>query len=230
MDVESSDDSDSDIVTTHLRNQLEKRYDNPANYYMNKASNNDCSSSIIDGELFNKPSTSKSKSLEFAEDVMLCVAAEEQEEGLADLGVNVYDQTQFENEQIPLCVQTGKSYDSLARCCINETGNSHASSSKIDEHFNKPCTSKSKSLEINKEVIPCVPTEEQDEALMDLGVSVYDQTQFENQVMDQVDKALKAQDEEKRKYQVARNLESIEVDIRYICIFVIVYSFTQGQK
>ena len=77
----------------------------------------------------------------------------------------------------------------------------------------EPSTSKC-NFQVCKEAIASVPEDEQDEGLEGLGVSVYDQTQFENDVMDQVDKAMKAHEEKKRKEEVERELQSVADDIR----------------
>lgn len=74
-------------------------------------------------------------------------------------------------------------------------------------------------FQVIKDSIRCVPSEDQDEELLGLGVSVYDQTQFENEVMDQVDKAMKAQEEKKRKDEVERELKAVADDIRYKILF-----------
>lgn len=79
----------------------------------------------------------------------------------------------------------------------------------------RPSTSKCGNFQVCKDTIPCVPKDEQDEELLGLGVSFYDQTQFENEVMDQVDKAMKAQEEEKRKGEIERELKTVAEDIKY---------------
>lgn len=79
--------------------------------------------------------------------------------------------------------------------------------------LSEPSTSKCNS-HVCKDPIACIPKDEQDEGLEGLGVSMYDQTQFENDVMDQVDKAMKAHEEKKRKEEVEKELQSVADDIR----------------
>ncbi|XP_054718613.1 DNA excision repair protein ERCC-6-like [Uloborus diversus] len=78
-----------------------------------------------------------------------------------------------------------------------------------------PSSSKANNFEVCTESIPCVPVDDQNNELFDLDVTVYDQTQFESEVMSQVDKAMKAQEEQRRKEEVERELKSVLEDIRF---------------
>ncbi|KFM67943.1 DNA excision repair protein ERCC-6, partial [Stegodyphus mimosarum] len=84
------------------------------------------------------------------------------------------------------------------------------SSSKTDVNLQ----SSGKADKISKEDISLISKEQEDE-LLGLGVSVYDQTEFENEVIGKVDKALKAQEEQKRKTDLQRELKTVAEDIRY---------------
>lgn len=101
--------------------------------------------------------------------------------------------------------------DSSTSNVENELGECSYSSND----FSKPSTSKTSSFQVCQDTIPCVPNSEQEDGLLGLGVSVYDQNQFESEVMDQVDKAMKEHDEKKRKEEVQRELKTVAEDIKY---------------
>lgn len=117
---------------------------------------------------------------------------------------------------IPLQDQLSKCSDFLAD---DETFKSNSFLSKDNECLSdvnqmdiisEPSTSKC-NTHVYKDAIAC---ESKDEGLEGLGVSMYDQTQFENDVMNQVDKAMKAHEEKKRKEEVTKELQSVADDIR----------------
>ena len=70
-------------------------------------------------------------------------------------------------------------------------------------------------IEIDREKIKCVPLNEQNEVLKDLGVSAYEQEEFEEGVLQQVDSAI-----EEREWRIAvkaaqKNVQNVKDEIRY---------------
>ncbi|XP_055929962.1 DNA excision repair protein ERCC-6-like isoform X1 [Argiope bruennichi] len=98
-----------------------------------------------------------------------------------------------------------KDLNSGDSCALNQTSDDAV-----------PCSSKSERFCISKESISCVPEADQEKELLDLGVSVYDQIQFETEVIAQVDKALKDQEERKRLEDTRKELHTVEEDLRFV--------------
>ena len=69
-------------------------------------------------------------------------------------------------------------------------------------------------IEIDRQKIKSIPENEQSTALKDLGVSVYEQEEFEESVLQQVDDAI---EEQKRRISIKaaeKNLQNIKDDIK----------------
>lgn len=120
---------------------------------------------------------------------------------------------------IPLQDQLSKCSDFLAddetfksNSFLNKDNECLSDVNKMDI-ISEPSTSKCIS-HVCEDATVHAPKDGQDEGLEGLGVSIYDQTQFESDVMDQVDKAMKAHEEKKRKEEVGRELQSVADDIR----------------
>lgn len=120
---------------------------------------------------------------------------------------------------IPLQDQLSKCSDFLAddetfksNSFLNKDSECLSDVNKMDI-ISEPSTSKCNSHACEDATV-YVPKDGQDEELEGLGVSMYDQTQFECDVMEQVDKAMKAHEEKKRQEEVGRKLQSVADDIR----------------
>ncbi|GBL90945.1 DNA excision repair protein ERCC-6 [Araneus ventricosus] len=121
------------------------------------------------------------------------------------------------NDQLKICSDLIAEEHSLSCEALSKdlnSGDNCASEPASDNAV--PCSSKSDSFRVTKESIPCVPEADQEKELIDLGVSVYDQTQFETEVIAQVDKALKDQEERKRTEVAKKELHIVEEDIRFV--------------
>ncbi|GIY20295.1 DNA excision repair protein ERCC-6 [Caerostris extrusa] len=88
--------------------------------------------------------------------------------------------------------------------------------SKQTSDFSLPCSSKSSGSFRSQESMSCILEADQEKELLDLGVSAYDQTEFENEIIAQVDKVLKDQEERKRVADAEREIHSVEDDIRFV--------------
>ncbi|GIY56968.1 DNA excision repair protein ERCC-6 [Caerostris darwini] len=87
---------------------------------------------------------------------------------------------------------------------------------KQTSDFSLPCSSKSSASFRSQESMSCILEADQEKELLDLGVSAYDQTEFENEIIAQVDKVLKDQEERKRVADAEREIHSVEDDIRFV--------------
>ncbi|CAL1284945.1 unnamed protein product [Larinioides sclopetarius] len=116
-------------------------------------------------------------------------------------------------DQLKMCSDLMEEEHSLSSEALSKDMNSGDNCASDDA---LPCSSKSDSFRVTKESIPCVPETDQEKELKDLGVSVYDQTQFETEIIAQVDKALKDQEERKRTEDAKKELHIVEEDIRFV--------------
>ena len=71
-------------------------------------------------------------------------------------------------------------------------------------------------IEINREKIKCIPINEQIEAFKDLGVSVYEQEEFEDGVLQQVDDAIEEQERRIAIKAAEKSVQNIRDEIKYI--------------
>lgn len=71
-------------------------------------------------------------------------------------------------------------------------------------------------IEINREKIKCVPINEQIEAFKDLGVSAYEQEEFEDGVLQQVDDAIEEQERRIAVKAAEKSVQNIRDEIRYM--------------
>ena len=71
-------------------------------------------------------------------------------------------------------------------------------------------------IEINREKIKCIPINEQIEAFKDLGVSAYEQEEFEDGVLQQVDDAIEEQERRIAIKAAEKSVQNIRDEIKYI--------------
>ncbi|XP_042905022.1 DNA excision repair protein ERCC-6 isoform X2 [Parasteatoda tepidariorum] len=83
-----------------------------------------------------------------------------------------------------------------------------------EDIFSTP--SSSKSFLAYRDTISSVPESQQNKELQDLGVNVYDQSELESEIMNQVDKAFKSQEEKRRVCDVKKDLQSVQDDIKSV--------------
>ena len=76
---------------------------------------------------------------------------------------------------------------------------------------------KSYGIKIDRGQIKSIPVSQQASELKNLGVSVYEQEEFEQGVIEQVDKVLEEQEAEILRKSIIKELDSIRDDLRY-CI------------
>ncbi|XP_023228465.1 DNA excision repair protein ERCC-6-like isoform X1 [Centruroides sculpturatus] len=69
---------------------------------------------------------------------------------------------------------------------------------------------------IDTSCIPCVSADKQTDELAALGVFAYDQTEFETNVIDQVDKAIKKEEDERKKSEAKRDLKAVLDEIKMV--------------
>ncbi|GFT87465.1 DNA excision repair protein ERCC-6 [Nephila pilipes] len=117
------------------------------------------------------------------------------------------------NDQLQLCSDymsedLNESQAKSVDTCKNITSRSDSGFSATSD--------KSENFRFSREPIPSVPMNDQEKELLDLGVNVYYQTQLETEVFAQVDKALKAEEEQNRIAYVSKDLDFVEEDIRYV--------------
>ena len=120
-------------------------------------------------------------------------------------------------------------FSSLLKLTLNSLSDMmEADTSSIKEHkstvekTDKDCAGQpdyasvsSYGIEIDREKIKCIPMSEQNEVLKDLGVSAYEQEEFEEGVLQQVDSAI-----EEREWRIAikaaeKNVQNVKDEIRY---------------
>lgn len=69
-------------------------------------------------------------------------------------------------------------------------------------------------IEISRKKIKCVPVADQNEALKDLGVSAYEQEEFEEGVLQQVDDAIEEEEKRIAIKAAEKNVKNIRDEIR----------------
>lgn len=103
----------------------------------------------------------------------------------------------------------------------NTTKNIDADANKKDENHKvnmeqESCKVNIGGFSIDTTCIPCVSAEKQTDELNALGVYMYDQTEFESNIIDQVDKAIKKEEDERKKYEAKRDLKNVLDEIKSV--------------
>ena len=91
--------------------------------------------------------------------------------------------------------------------------NSLTDEEKIPSH-----KTKSYGISIDSGLIPSVPVEEQASVLRNLGVNVFNQDEFEEGVLKQVDEAIAVKETEEIVKGWERNLKAVDEDIRWVFV------------
>lgn len=78
----------------------------------------------------------------------------------------------------------------------------------------EPSNVRSYGIDISRQKIKSVPLHAQDTALQDLGVSAYEQEEFEEGVLQQVDEAIEEQEKKLAIGYAEKNLRNIQEEIR----------------
>lgn len=85
----------------------------------------------------------------------------------------------------------------------------------VDEDKVSSHKTKSYGISIDSGLIPSVPVEEQASVLRNLGVNVFNQDEFEEAVLKQVDEAIAVKETEELVRGWEKNLKAVNEDIRW---------------
>jgi len=105
---------------------------------------------------------------------------------------------------------------------INKTEEEQVEDEKADTKSSSHKTT-SYGISIDSSRIRAVPVEEQSFVLRNLGIDVFDQEEFEQGVLDQVDEAIAARELEADVKRWEKDLKCVEEEIRYKVIYIIIW-------
>ena len=95
-------------------------------------------------------------------------------------------------------------------------GNQEENSQEDEETTHSSHKTKSYGISIDSGLIPSVPVEEQAAVLRNLGVNVFNQDEFEEGVLKQVDEAIAVKETEEIVRGWVKNLKAVDEDIKLV--------------
>lgn len=98
----------------------------------------------------------------------------------------------------------------------------------VDEDIVSSRKTKSYGISIDSGLIPSVPVEEQASVLRNLGVNVFNQDEFEEGVLKQVDEAIAVKETEELVRGWEKNLKAVNEDIRWVLFLRIEWNPNDG--